>query len=319
MNSLKDIINNALTSSGESMKRASARDAAPTGANLDFLEQILPSSKAKVAAEVAKPVEAAKVASHNDVMDDASYAMKLATALQIGSGIVQEKLAHSPLDAPGPAVTASGNMGAPTHPTASSTVTGKITGPTTGPGGLATTKDDFTTTDAGGGVVNHPGKTAGWTQNPESVRRVINAKIAQAEVFASMGDTAAAEKLLAEVKLAQDPSSPQPSLPAHNASFKLDTERSQSGNRIPDNAGLIALTRASARDATTREMGAIITEPAKKDPAVQAALGRSDGLKISSREFLINTIKTAQDPNASDEARQKAAGIIQAFQARLSA
>lgn len=319
MNSLKDIINNALASSGESMKRASARDAAPAGANLDFLEQILPTTKAKTASVAEKPAEVVKVATRNEVLDDAAYAMKLATALQLGSGIVQEKLAFSAVDAPGPAVTASGHMDAPSRPTASSTVTGKITGPTVGPGGLPTTKDDFTTTDAGGGVVNHPGKTAGWTQDPEAVRRVIRAKTAQAEVFTAMGDTAAAEKLLAEIKLAQDPSSPQPSMPAHNSSFKLDTERSQSGNRIPDNAGLIALTRASARDATTREMGAIISEPAKKDPAVQAALGRSEGLKISAREILINNIKVAQDPNASDEARQKAAGVIQAFKTRLSA
>jgi hypothetical protein len=319
MPNLADIINNALNSAGEGMKRASARDAAPVGGSLDFLEQEFPSApKAKIAS-ATEPQTTEKRASKEEVLTDADFAMKLASALEIGANIVSTKLAQSAIDAPGPAVTASGHQTTSTIPTANSVVTGKITGATTGPGGLPTTKDDFTSVNAGGGVTNHPEKTAGWTSDPETVRRVIRAKTAQAEVFAAMGDKASADRLLNEIKLAQDPSSPQPTMPAHNTSFKLDTERSQAGNVIPDNAGLIALTRASAREKSKQDLGSVLTEPMKKDPAVQAALGHSEGLKTSSaRDYLIDIIKTASDPNASEEARNKAASDLRIVRARAA-
>lgn len=296
MTTLAEIVNSALSSSEGSLKLASARDVVLPDTSFDFLEAELKLAEDEEkedeekeegkAPPFKKKKEEEKKASLSSVVDDAVYAQKLAEALTLGAGVVV-KLANSPVDAPGPAVMESGMLTTQTiAPKATSTVTDKITGPTTGPGGLPTTKADFTSlNDESGAAKNHPGKTAAWTTSREASLRVMRSKMAQAEVLMSMGQTKAAEDLLTSVreaqsKLAQDPSSPQPTLPAHGEVKRLDTEPG-SATHIPDNSGLISLTKAQAKDSTTREVSQFISEPPKKDPAVGAHTLSTDGQKLS--------------------------------------
>jgi hypothetical protein len=114
----------------------------------------------------------------------------------------------------------------------------------------------------------------------------MRAKTAQAETLMKMGQIAAAEKLLNEVwaeqaKLAQDPSSPQPVMPPHfHNPGALDTEPGPS-THIGDNAELIAMTKADARNRTMRDISQYLSEPPKKDNAVGAHVTRTDGQKLS--------------------------------------
>lgn len=195
----------------------------------------------------------------------------------------------------------------PTVPRAHSTVTDRISGPptNTGPNGLPTDKTDFTSTgDESGRAKNHPGKTAGWTRSKEASVTLLRAKTAQAEVLMNLGQIEAAEALLSEVaKLSQDPSSPQPSMPAHSSSFKLDTEPGPASH-IPDNAGLISIDKAQARDKTTREVSQFISEPPKKDNAVPATQLRTDGQKLS-HLILPGVRKVAEDEKKDEKKDEK--------------
>lgn len=120
-----------------------------------------------------------------------------------------------------------------------------------------------------------------------------------------------------DAKTAADPSSPQAVLPAHNTSFKLDTEPGNASH-ISDNSGLIGLTRAAARNKSQSEARQFFSEPAKLDNAVKAHVGKTDGLKTSSarteaaRAYLRKVASKATDPNATPEERVKAASLIDA-------
>lgn len=381
MTTLADIVNNALSQSESSLKLASARDAAPAveGSSLAFLdaELALPTSTPKLASDDEdeddrrppkkdEKKEPEKKASVHEIVEDADYAMKLAEALTLGSNIVAAKLASdgTALGAPGPQVHQSGMQHAPTIPKAHSKVKPTISGPATnaGPNGLPTSKADFTSpNDQSGRAKNHPGKTAAdeaWTKSKTASIRLMRAKTAQAETLIELGQIAAAEKLLDEVraeqaKLAQDPSSPQPVMPAHATNpGALDTEPGPS-THIGDNAALISLTKSEARDKTTREVSQYISEPPKKDNAVGAHMLRTDGQKLShlvlpgarktasaqpaaapapptpttekkasmdpavGRAYLSKLVKTAGDPEAMPQEREKAAEAIKAIKAKI--
>jgi hypothetical protein len=313
---LSEIVSGALSQADASLKLASARDAEPVGDPGDFLASELltvkrasddvpgdddghrpPEKKKRDKEDKDKDKDEEKKAAYGQVVSDADFALKLAEALEDGSSIIMAKLASGTVhDAPGPQVMESDFINATTQaPKATASVSEKITGPAAhGVGGLPSNKADFTSPkqDRGDAPRNEPGKTAGFTRNKEASARVLRAKIAQAETLMSMGRVAEADRLLNEVKVAQDPSSPQPSMPAHNASFHLDTEPGEASH-IPDNSGIIAMTRSQARDSTTREATKHFSEPPKKDPAVAAHTLRTDGQKVSGLLAAIDSRKTA--------------------------
>ncbi len=307
---LSEIVNAALTEADSSMKLASAQDVAPSDPG-DFLAAELPTIT-KVAeggetcpecknakADCTCPKEGeSKTSSDQSVLDAASYGMKLAAALDTVAMVVTDltKVAmpgtasgtspgpHTPTAAPGPAVMESGHINATTvHPKAQTNSVpanqashggGPITQSGGKPQGLETNEPDFRDPD--------------WTKNKEAAEALIQAKVAQAEEYERHGQLDAAERALREanavyeqLKVAADPSSPQAKLPAHNESFRLDTSPGPS-THIGDNASLISMTRASAKDRSQREAGEFMSENAKKDNAVQAHVGRTDGLKVSS-------------------------------------
>jgi hypothetical protein len=294
--SLGEMINAALSSADSSLKLASARDADPVDPG-DYLAEELAWSKS--AADEPEKQEAptekkdekkredkdekSEKKSSREILDNAAYGMKLAEALEVGAHYVY-KLATSPLDAPGPAVQESGFISAKTTvPKASSTVTDKITGPSTDASSLATTISDHTGNLDGQQPPNNTGKTAGFTRDKQASERMLRAMQKQAEVLARMGQVSSAQKMASAIhKLAQDPSSPQPEgLPAHSDSFRLSTEPGESSH-IPENAGLISMTKAQAKDRSVRTVTQHISETPGTDNAVAAHTLTTHGQKVSS-------------------------------------
>jgi len=311
--SLKELVSAALTEADRGLKLASARDADILDpgdfltAELDYLKTAEDESEeAEEAAEAkaekkekAKEKAEEKKASLRVVLGDAEYAMKLAEALELGGNVITAKLAtegQSHTDAPGPTVMESGFEGAATvHPKA---VTTSVPGSqkshggggserTMGaPNGIETNKADFTSMgDESGAAKNHPGKTAGWTRSKTATVRLLNAKIAQAQTLRRLGQIKAAEQLESEIqKQAADfevAGETDANISAGKGQGRLDTEPGEAGH-IPDNAGLISMTRAQARDKTTREAGQYISETPKTDNAVAAHTLTTQGLKMSS-------------------------------------
>ena len=301
--SLSELVNAALTEADQGLKLASARDAETADLG-DFLATEL-SYGVKTAAEECsachhdpctckkekseeKAEKSEKKAGLSAVLTDADFAMKLAEALELGSNVITAKLAEgqSHVDAPGPEVMESGFEGAQTQsPKAHATVADRITGPTTaGPGGLPTSKADFTSPkDQSGRAQNHPGKTAGWTRSKQAAERLLNAKVAQAETLRRLGQIKAAEQLEAEIhKQSSDAEDgTDGNITAGKGQGRLDTEPGDASH-IPDNAGIISMTRAQAKDKTTREVGQYISESPKEDNAVAAHALSTHGLKMSS-------------------------------------
>lgn len=347
--SLGDLINTALSDADSSLKLASARDAEPAGDPGDFLaaELALPKvaeedtfsdkeregTKKELAKHMReehkddKDEKSEKKSSRAEVLSAAAYGMKLAQALEVGAHLVTKMSAPgaSPLSAPGPEVMESGFIGAETvTPKAHANVSDKITGPTTTAGSLPTTIADHTGQLDGQQPPNNTGKTAGFSKDKAASARMLRGLQKQAEVLMRLGQTKAAEKLLEQVeKRAQDPSSPQPAgLPAHSDSFRVSTEPGESSH-IPDNAGLISMTKAQAKDQSVRAATQHISETPKVDNAVAAHTLRTDGLKVSSAEvsraYLERAIKVASDPHAVPAERVKAAGIVRAVKARHQA
>lgn len=321
MATLREIIDGALSESDAALKMASASAAAPAE-ETDFLADELPAAKTKTAHDEAhetpaeeraeeaakkKAKEHEKKASRDQVVGDADYAMKLAKALRVSSGILRAKIAKGDaLSAPGPQVMAGADHGTTKSPKPQpGGVTDKIEGGhLPGPASLPTTRHDFTSVkDESGAPKNHPGKTASkvdWTKSKTASLRMLRAKMAEAETLMAAGQTELADKLLAEIKegqakLAQDPSSPPPVMPGHSEAFKLDTEPGPS-THIPDNAGLISITKAQAKDPTTREVTQHFTGTPKKDNAVAAHTLRTDGQKLSAADPIVKTAAPTKDP-----------------------
>lgn len=297
---LSEIVSSALSKGESSLKLASARDAEPAGDPGSFLDELLPPTKVASSdtpyegddeknKDKKREKKEEKEETKESAMADIDFAFKLADALEVGSGIVTKIATGTVHDAPGPQVTESGFISTTTaSPKATAKVTDRFSGGKLHPAGQETNMGDFSSPgDESGAPKNEPGKTAGWTKDKTASAAMLRAKLAQAEALTRAGLTEQAEALLGEIKAAQDPSSPPPSMPAHSDSFKLDTEPGAS-THIGDNASLISMTRAQARDATTRETTKHFSEPPKKDPAVGAHTLSTDGQKVSSLKHAVS-------------------------------
>lgn len=363
---LSEIVSSALSKGESSLKLASARDAEPAGDPGSFLDELLPPTKIASSdtpyegddeknKDKKREKKEEKEETKESAMADIDFAFKLADALEVGSGIVTKIATGTVHDAPGPQVTESGFISTTTaSPKATAKVTDRFSGGKLHPAGQETNMGDFSSPgDESGAPKNEPGKTAGWTKDKTASAAMLRAKLAQAEALTRAGLTEQAEALLGEIKAAQDPSSPPPSMPAHSDSFKLDTEPGAS-THIGDNASLISMTRAQARDATTRETTKHFSEPPKKDPAVGAHTLSTDGQKLSAairkrasshesdkkedkkddkkpeakaeskedektaaRAFVKKAFDVYNDENAPLSERQKAASILSAIKGRL--
>lgn len=307
MRTLNEIVSAALTSADTSIKIASESDAAPEDGGVDDFDSILglsDTSEGTETAEAETEPEEAKTSSYDEVLSDANFAMKLAASLDTASEIVSRKLAMDATKAPGPQVFQGEHQEASKHPTPTTT---SVPGPQKshgggstetimgGPNGIETNKADFSSPD--------------WTKNKEAALKLIQTKTAQAEQFMNAGEVDMAEQLLDEVdamsaKFAADPSSPQASLPSGGGAPKLDTEPGPA-THVPDNAGMASMTRSSAKDSSTREATKFFSEQPKKDNAVEAHVGKTDGLKISSLLEAVEK-RASSDSEETAETEEKA-------------
>jgi len=293
--SIKDIVNSALVAAEAEIKVAGLRDTAPRVENdLD----VLFNTPTKTAS--AQPQAPAKVAAETDtrtVLSDAEYGMKLAEALGIAAELTTELVKK----AAAMEVLVAGHDEKPTHPKATSTVKG-IPSSVRGTE-MANSAEDFTS------VHDHSDVQKNDPSTKSAHDAVVAAKVAQAEMYRRIGNTAAADRLDAEVKTAAMEGS------------ELDKGPSGS-NHVPDAAALISMTRAQARDRNTAELRGVLTEPPKKDPAALAAVTHNDGLKMSAktssakidpavgRRYLTKVAAVLHDTTASAGDRQAAAAII---------
>ena len=248
--------------------------------------------------------------SEAEIYDAASYGMKLAQALELGAHHVA-KLAEgaSPRTAPGPAILESGMIGARTiTPKATSNVSERITGPSLSNSDLPTSKNDHTGKLDGVQPENNTGKKASFTQDKVASARLLRAKQAQAETLMRMGQTKAAQKILYDItKEAQDPSSPQPEgIPGHSDSFRMATDNFGESSQIPDNAGIISMTRAQAKNRSVETATQYFSETPKTDPAVAAHTLRTDGQKVSS--LIVEAVHGRGEKVAVSEALIERAG-----------
>lgn len=285
MNSIKDQVSRALEIADTELKIASAASvAAPS-----FMDEALGiAPKNTPAAAAATPKTASAAPSMSSVLDDAEYGMKVAEALDRCIPMMKTSTESPVMAAPGPQVLKSELVNASAKAPVS--VTNSLTpgeksdgGGTVGETGkLQNTADDF----AG---LNTPEKSA--AHDKRAAIAFIESKVAQAEMLQAVGQDAAAKTILAEArtlnaKLAADPSSPQPKIQGGmDSSFRLPTEISHT-SQVPDNAGLIALTKSKAKDPTVRDAGEHTDEQPKLDPTIANVVGSSEGAKISSLEFL---------------------------------
>lgn len=264
MATLRDIVNAAISNADASLKVASARDI-----EIPAVESVVPAA--------AEPVES-KVAATTS----AEYALKIAEALETAAEIVA-KLAESVPESL-PAGSSPKLDAKPVTPKPAGE------GPSTAPHlGKAV---------AVANVINHDGaksipengptgaiKGASWTADAEATARLVKAKTAQAETLRRLGQEKAAAALQEEIsslKVAADPSSPQAVISA-GTYRALALDPAVPAGRAPDNAGAIAMTRAQARDASTREADAVLGHTAQKDPATAAAVDNSQGAKVSEK------------------------------------
>lgn len=126
------------------------------------------------------------------------------------------------------------------------------------------------------------------------------AKLAQAAALRELGQTVMADALEQQVKEAQAKEAADASVPKGGDRLQLDENVSG-----PDmsNSTLVNMTRAQARDVSTREAARFISVEAQKDPGATAALSNTEGLKVSSLEDAIKTAAPAgfemDDPNVA--------------------
>ncbi len=308
---LRDLIDFALSDADQAIKTASSAGA-PAGGDFDFLEAELEGTQQHAAPPAAAPAETSpKLASLKDVVEDADYAEKLAQALTIGA-VEVAKLASG-----GPAVSASGRMGETTaHPKPAPTAAKEVHGVANGQ--MANTAHDFTSqSDTSGAAKNHPAKTA-------ADARVIEGKMAQAQVLRSLGQKTAADALEAEAKklaAGNGMDGPAPTgggSPSPKASDLVVAPGT--GSHFPDNKGVANLTKGQARDRNTRDISQYFSQPPHKDPAVAANNISDVGLKLSADEraqaveaYINKLAAVAQDANSSVQDREKASSILRSL------
>ena len=254
--SLSEIVSAAIGSADAQLKLASAHDAVVRNDG-DFLAAELAIPSTRSPKEIATPEpQARKTASA--VLDDAAHGLQIADALDAMVGVFS-KFAADAISAPGPAVLASGHINEKTvSPKAQSShkePASVVTTTSTGPNGMATNESEYRDPD--------------WTKNKEAADAYVSSKVAQAQMLRELGQEAAAQRIEAEI--------------AKIAAGELSTEGG-GASRIPDNAGLIAMTKAQAKDPSTREARAFFSEPARRDNAVPANVSHTEGQKLSKKE-----------------------------------
>ncbi len=297
MATLRDIVNAAIQNADASMKVASARD----------IEISAP--------ELAVPVETPKVATAPMAAStSAEYALKIAEALETAAEIVSKLAESVPESLPAgssPKLDAKQTVPSPSGE-----------GPSTTPHlGKAVAVSNVINHD-GAKVIPENGPTgsikgAEWTADADATARLVKAKTAQAETLRRLGQEKAAAALQEEIsslaaKTAADPSSPQAVISA--GTYKaLALDPAVPAGRAPDNAQAISMTRAQARDASTREGADVLNHAPKKDPVLPATMDNTEGAKAASRNLLADILKLASDPNANPGDRARAQKIASAI------
>jgi len=265
---LSSMVAAATQDAERAIKMASAADAVRTSEDFD-LQKLAEDGLPPEAVEKKRAEKSEKDEKRGDKEKKAAvdHAMKLAEALRIAAPMVEKLAAQSPLDAPGPAVVASPQVGAQQLPKPPKAKTDPGKSGVGSTGTLATNAKDVASVD--------------WTKNKEAGAAYVQAKLAQAELLAKLGQSEAAEHILA--KLAQDPSSPQPSLPPNSGpAGGLQLMPDVPGGRMPESPAAIAsMTRASAKDPTTKTVTEFIQEAPKKDNMVAPTQMTARGLKVS--------------------------------------
>lgn len=321
MPTLKQLVSAALGSADGAFKVASAQ-APEVDTDMSWLDP----EPVSVPAVAEPKVASAPAATPISAMKSAEYGMKIAEALEAAAGLLDNlKVADSvPKTLP--------TMQAP-HLDERASVPkpageGPSTSPTLGKAESITNQvnnNEAVSTPATG----HPGgaeKGAAWVGDAAATARLIQAKVASATALERLGQVKAAELIRAEVKeletkTAQDPSSPQPVISAGNY-VPLALMPAVPAGRAPDNAQAISMTRAQARDSSTREGSAPIKATPKKDPATSAAVVHAEGAKISSadrRALLADIVKVASSPTASPEDRARAQAVIAEYNKQAAA
>lgn len=289
--SLKNLIDGALGDAERSKVASLTAGASQPAASDDAVVSELfgggPEEQEEPAAAPAEPTK--KLAG----VKLAAQGIKLAEALEVGADLLIAKLAAEgePTTTTGsPAAMAADNGTSFTPPKAQSNgaaakVDAKPVMQTTTD--LRTNENDLAQ-DGVEGVVPGAGQKLSSLksqllieQELESTYRSIGSA---ALANASATKVASLQAQISEVeKVAQDPSSPQPDLPPGGTAFMLPTDEDVKTGPLPaSNKGIIDLTSAQARDASTREGGQFLSETPVKDNAVKATIGKDEGLKISS-------------------------------------
>ncbi len=291
---LSDLVTSALADADRHIKLASAADGAPK------LAAFPPDEDDKDAKAKSKKDEDEKKSKKDgddgEKRASATHALKLAEALLLAAPHLEEmvqKLAQSPIDAPGPKVAPTPQPGAssiPKPPTAAADP-GKEG---VGPQGTLATNDNLKTS----ALADKAGAEA-----------YVASKIAQANLLDLLGQTEAAQSV--REKLAQDPSSPQPNIPANTGTAgKLTLDPNVPTGKLPESQPAIAaMTKATAKDSTVREAAPRVGETPKKDNMVAATQMTTHGQKVSSLDIIAALKeKTAKEerkePKAWDEKKQ---------------
>lgn len=268
---LSSMVAAATQDAERAIKMASAADAVRTSEDFDLQklaeDGLPPEAVEKKRSEKSEKSEKDEKRDDKEKKAAVDHAMKLAEALRIAAPMVEKLAAQSPLDAPGPAVVASPQVGAQQLPKPPKAKTDPGKSGVGSTGTLATNAKDVASVD--------------WTKNKEAGAAYVQAKLAQAELLAKLGQSEAAEHILA--KLAQDPSSPQPSLPPNSGpAGGLQLMPDVPSGRVPESPAAIAsMTRATAKDPTTKTVTEFIQEAPKKDNMVAPTQMTANGLKVS--------------------------------------
>lgn len=290
MRTLSDLVSGALSQSTEAIKTASAKDSAPVFDFEKIAAEGLPpeatdgkkdddakASKSKDDDKGEKKAPPKSKKDKDDDKDDAkekratiAEAHRYAGALKIAAVEVEKLALHQD-----PKVAPTAQPGASSIP--------KPPKASTDPGKEGVHGTQLTRVAGGGEKVS----AQQWVKDKGAAAAAINAKIASASVLADLGLKDAADHVLAEaeaMKLAQDPSSPQPQLPAPgNGGHTLAIDPAVPTGKLPESpAAIAALTKATARDTTTREAGAHIEQKPAKDNMVAPTTITTHGQKVSS-------------------------------------
>lgn len=290
--SLKSLVEGALGDAERSKVASLSADASKAPASDDAVVQELFGGGESAAPTQEQQVLAEQPAEKTAGIKLAADGVKLAEALEYGANLLASKLAaeEPTTTSHSPAAMAADNGTTFTPPKAQANgAAAKVDNKPVMQNQveLRTNEKDL----AQDGV---EGVVPGSGQKLSSLRASLQVERELASFYTDLGNNALAnaagtkvaslEKEIAEAeKVAQDPSSPQPDLPPGGTAFMMQTDPAVKTGPLPaTNQGIIDLTTAQARDASTREAGQFLSETPMKDNAVKATIGKDEGLKISS-------------------------------------